>query len=188
MECMHLISENSHKLINSQLSIPLISALPSSPRLGYVDCEKEEVLCTAWGAALPSVWHFSFPQKPLDPSTPTPPTPLRILFVNSTATTAQDFLKMVTDKTHLEEEEYTGILHPIDGILQKLGLLMPLGYALWGFGSVPSWLIIVGVSFFSRQYMARKAGRQVPFTAQPSQAQAAAPPPAAGRAARKKKN
>jgi hypothetical protein len=67
--------------------------------------------------------------------------------------TTLDIVKIHTEKTYLEQAEYKGAYHPIDGSLQKYGLLEPLGYLIWGFGSTPSWLIMIGISFFSRQMM-----------------------------------
>lgn len=67
--------------------------------------------------------------------------------------TAEQIVKIHTDKTYLETPEYTGAWHPIDGWLQKYGLLQPLGYVFWGFGSTPSWLVMIAISFLSRQMM-----------------------------------
>ncbi len=138
--------------------------MPHSPRLGLLDCDKEAVLCASWIAGPPTLWHFSVPQATLG-STLTPagtasgPTKLRITDVNATTVTAQDFIKVRQENLYLEQEEYTGAFHPIDGWVQKMGLGMPLGYVLWFFSTTPSWMIMIGISFVSRQIMSRRMGR-----------------------------
>jgi hypothetical protein len=47
-------------------------------------------------------------------------------------------------------------MHPIDGELAKFGLLTPLGYVLWLFGTIPSWAFMIGISFFSRSFMSKR--------------------------------
>jgi len=67
--------------------------------------------------------------------------------------TTQDIVKIYTEKAYLEQPEYTGAYHPIDGWLQRFRLLEPIGYAMWGMGTTPSWLLMIGISFLSRQLM-----------------------------------
>lgn len=107
--------------------------------------------------------------------------------LNITTVTADDIVSIVSEKKWLEKEEYTSAVHPVDGWLRQYGLLMPLGWFLWGFGSTPSWLVMIAVSFFSRQWMARKQqGRpglqQEPGSGPARGARPAAPPsPQGGR-------
>lgn len=112
-----------------------------------LNCDKQEQLCTAWGASVPSFWHLQVAQK----GTPQAPSPLHITHLNFTTVTTQEIVALHSEKTILEKEEYKGFMHPLDGELAKFGLLMPVGYVLWLFGNIPSWAFMIGISFFSRQ-------------------------------------
>ncbi|KIX09090.1 uncharacterized protein Z518_00168 [Rhinocladiella mackenziei CBS 650.93] len=148
-------------------SVPLLAALPQpagSPplRLGIVDCEKDEVLCTAWASTMPSVYHFHLPKK----SEPQAKSPLHIAPLNISTTTIDDIVSIpaASKSRYLEYVEYTGALHPLDGWMAKFGLLQPFGYVMWGIGSMPSWVMMIGISFISRQIMSRRmaGGRGMP--------------------------
>lgn len=158
--------------------------------LGFVDCDKEEILCTGWAATLPSIYHFMVPIQ----SNPPPKVPLHIVPLNLTTTTVADIVSIPSNSKarYLEKEEYTGILHPFDGIMSKLGLLQPFGYLMWGLSTIPSWVMMIGISFISRQIMSRRMqGGQAGVPAAAGAAQPAAPRPAPAAAAqgggRKKK-
>lgn len=66
----------------------------------------------------------------------------------------------------MDVPEYTGVLHPLDGPLARFGVQEYLGYFIWAMGSTPSWVIMIAISFFSRQIMGRRltggAGRNAP--------------------------
>jgi len=147
-------------------SIPLLTALPHGPRLGLLDCDKEAVLCASWIAGPPTLWHFSVPQATRG-ATSQPagvasgPTRLYITHVNTTTVTPADFVKVQTEKLYLEEDEYKGAFHPIDGWITKAGLTLPMGYVLWFFSATPSWMIMIGISFVSRQIMSKRMGRKM---------------------------
>lgn len=169
------------------------SARTSSSRelhLGHVDCEKDEVLCSAWGAAVPSIYHFLVPLKTEPPSK----TPIHITRINVTSITATELADIPSTgkSTYLEQEEYTGLLHPLDGLLAQFNLLIPLGYLLWGISAIPSWMMMLGISMVSRQIMSRRMGNRPGLGAgnveppqDPSRPQAAA---GAAKAGAKKKN
>lgn len=138
-----------------------MSAVANPPRLGYLDCDKEQVLCAAWAAGVPSIWYLTVPQATRGATAKAPgqasgPTHLHIQYINSTTVTAQEILKIQTEKTYLNGEEYTGFLHPIDGFVAQYGLTQPLGYAMWFFGTTPSWMLMIAISFISRQIMSRR--------------------------------
>lgn len=146
--------EQPDKAFNESAAI-LASTL-SPPKLGRIDCDKDNLLCTTWSASIPEIWHFLI-------SVPTggrssAPSPLHIVPIYPKNVTAQDIVKIHTEKAYLSRPEYTGAYHPIDGWLQQFGLLEPLGYVIWAVGSTPSWLFMIGVSFLSRQLMARRVG------------------------------
>jgi hypothetical protein len=129
----------------------LASEILAPPKLGRVDCDKDNLLCVTWSTGIPEIWHFQI-------SVPTggqsrAPSPLHIVPVFPKNVTTYDIVNIHTHKAYLDRPEYTGAYHPIDGWLQKYKLLEPLGYVIWGFGSTPSWLFMIGISFFSRQMM-----------------------------------
>ena len=168
-----------------QLSVPVIAAIPNRPELGYLDCETQQVVCTAWSANLPTLWHFGLPQKQTSPGVSTPRTPIHIVPLNMTTVTTEDVIKVAKDRAWETYPEYEGMLHPIDGQFRQYGILIPFGWFMWGMGSTPSWLIMIAISFFSRQWMAQRAvhtpgmpAAQGPAGGQPAPAAA---PAAAGR-------
>lgn len=141
-----------------QKSVPLLVASKNAPRLGSINCDKQDQLCTTFGASIPSFWLLQLAQKGSGAKSP-----LHIAHLNFTTVTTQEIVALHTEKKILEEEEYKGFLHPIDGELAKFGLLMPVGYVLWLFGTIPSWMFMIGISFFSRQFMSKRmAGTQGP--------------------------
>lgn len=74
-------------------------------------------------------------------------------------------------------------MHPIDGTLQKFGLATPFGFLLWGLGAVPSWVMMLVISFASRTMMNRRINDNPAMRAgQPGQAAPAGAAPAAGAA------
>ena len=94
-----------------------------------------------------------------------PRTPLYIKALSTNKTTADDILSFyvkkeyattVTDeKTGVTKEKYRydGAWHPINGELKVFGLLGPLGYIMWGFGQIPSFVFMILISFVSRNIM-----------------------------------
>lgn len=49
--------------------------------------------------------------------------------------------------------ENEGWLHPFDGKLAKLGLSVPMAYFFHGLNAVPTWVLMLVVSFVSRTLM-----------------------------------
>ncbi|KAB8072909.1 PTH2-domain-containing protein [Aspergillus leporis] len=128
-------------------SVLLFSADPTSPNLGYLNCESNQVLCSAWSAGAPSVWHF---QVPAQVGEQRPATTLHTVFLNSTTVTPQTIYKIHAEKTYEKKPAYEGALHPTDGFLAQNGLLVPAGYVIYAFSAIPSWLFMIFISFFSR--------------------------------------
>jgi hypothetical protein len=163
--------------------VPLLKALSapaSSPRLklGYLDCEKDEVLCTAWASGVPAIYHFMLPIK----STPEKPVPLHIIPLNISSTETSDIVALPAaggKSKYLEYDQYQGFLHPFDGILAQMGLLQPFGYFMWALGSMPGWVMMLGISFVSRRIMNRRmqntSGIPTPGAAQAEPAPRVAP-------------
>lgn len=132
-------------------SVALLAASPSPPHLGMLDCETEGVLCHAWFVAPPLVMHVLLPQPLSDQSTPA--TTVRYISVNETAVTAPEIAAIHLQEQYKQTAPYEGYFQPFDGPLAKLGLAIPIGYAIWGFSKVPSWAFMIGVSMLSRQFM-----------------------------------
>jgi PTH2 family peptidyl-tRNA hydrolase len=135
-------------------SVPLFAADPTSPNLASLDCEKESILCSVWAAGPPTVWHFQLPQ--VHPGEARPPVPLHIVNLNHTTVTPATVYEIHGEKTWQKEDAYEGLLHPFDGQLAEYGLNVPLGYVMYGFSVVPSWLMMIGISFLSRTVMGRR--------------------------------
>lgn len=148
-----------------QESVPLLAALPQkagSPRLklGLLDCEKDEVLCTAWASGAPVIYHFLIPRAVAE-GAEKPKTPVHIVPLNLTTTEASDIVAIpsASESKYLAYPEYEGLMHPIDGMLAQFGLIQPFGYFMWGLGSMPGWVMMLGISFVSRQIMSRRMAR-----------------------------
>ncbi|OJI98522.1 hypothetical protein ASPVEDRAFT_37986 [Aspergillus versicolor CBS 583.65] len=137
-------------------SIPLFAIDPTSPNLGYLDCESNQLLCSAWSAGAPSVWYFKVPQAQAAEERPS--TALHINYVNSTTVTPETIYKIHSEKKYEDRPAYEGAFHPTDGWLAEYGLLVPLGYVIYGFGIIPSWLFMIVISMASRTIMGRRLG------------------------------
>ncbi|EAU39550.1 predicted protein [Aspergillus terreus NIH2624] len=137
-------------------SVRLFSADPTSPNLGYLNCEDNQVLCSAWSAGAPAVWYFQVPQA--QPDEARPATALHTVYINSTTVTPETIYKVHSEKTYEQKPAYEGAFHPTDGFLAQNGLLIPAGYVIYAFGAIPSWVFMIGISFFSRTMMSRRLG------------------------------
>lgn len=104
-----------------------------------------------WSAGCPSVFYFKIPEARLGEDRPA--VDLHTVWLNTTDITADTIYKIHSEKTYEKMPPYTGPFHPTDGWLAQNGLLVPAGYVLYAVGAVPSWLVMVGISFFSRTVM-----------------------------------
>jgi len=139
----------------------LFSVNPAAPHLAYLNCENQPVLCNSWGAGPPTLWVLEVSAAPA-------PVNIRIVPLNSTTTTVKTFTTLHSSKSWKEKAPYEGYFHPFDGPLAQYGLAVPLGYILWVFAVVPSWLFMIGISFISRNIMSKR-------TLGPTPGQAGAP-------------
>lgn len=73
--------------------------------------------------------------------------------MNDTTVTPEEIYKIHSKKTWKVAKSYDGPFHPTDGWLAKYNLNVPLGYAVYGLGIIPSWLFMIVISFFSRTMM-----------------------------------
>lgn len=132
-------------------AVSLLSAVPNAPQLARLDCETDAQLCNAWAAGAPSIIYMQLPQ-PL-PDQTTPATTVYHLPLNRTTVTAQDIAAIYTERGFEKRTPYEGFFHPFDGPLAKTGLAIPFGWVVYGFSVVPSWALMIGISFFSRTFM-----------------------------------
>ena len=130
----------------------LLAADPSAPKLGYINCDTSPVLCAIWAAAPPAIWHIQLPIiNENEQSSAT--TTVRILKLNTTATTAKDMVNIHAMQAYQKTPPYEGAFQPFNGWLAKTGLAMPLGYLLYGFSMIPSWAFMIVISIVSRNIM-----------------------------------
>lgn len=127
----------------------LWSAVPSTPHLGYLNCEDQPVLCNAWGAGPPNLWMFEVLPEPA-------PVILRLKNLNYTTTVMKDIVDLYNTRAYKEIPPYEGFFHPFNSFIAQYGLAIPLGYFFWIFTVVPSWLFMILVSFASRSLMSRR--------------------------------
>jgi hypothetical protein len=125
------------------------------PNLAAVNCDDAPVLCNAWSANAGGLWLFEV-------SAP-PPAPVEIHTkrMNLTTVTAQDIVDAygsaaaASNKTEAGWNRFdpNGYFHPTEGKLARLGLAVPLGYVFWALNVIPSWGMMLIVSFLSRTMM-----------------------------------
>lgn len=73
---------------------------------------------------------------------------------NLSTTDSDTFIKLYEtkeDKSQFKLKD--GYFHPFDGALAKFGVSVPVAYALWVLSILPSWAMMLGVSFISRTFM-----------------------------------
>lgn len=124
----------------------LLAADPTAPHLAYLNCDAQPVLCNSWGAGPPHLWIMEVAEKPA-------PVDIRILTLNTTTTNVKTFTDLHATQSWKEKTPYAGYFHPFDGQLAQFGLAIPVGYILWAFSIIPSWLFMLGISFISRNMM-----------------------------------
>ncbi|KAH8599128.1 hypothetical protein B0O99DRAFT_591006 [Bisporella sp. PMI_857] len=131
-------------------SAALFAINPTAPHLAYLNCENQPVLCNSWGAGPPSLWivHAAAPPAPVD---------IRSIYLNTTTTNIKTFTDLHASKSWKDTPLRDGWFHPFNGPLAEYGLAVPLGYVLWVFATVPSWVFMIGISFISRNIMGKRA-------------------------------
>lgn len=132
-------------------SVALIAASKNPPHLALLNCETDPVLCNAWALGPPSVLYMQLPQPLADQSHPA--TTVYSIALNRTSVTAAEIAAIHTEGKFAEKAPYEGYFHPFDGQLAKFGLSIPFGYAVYYFNMIPSWMMMVGISFFTRTFM-----------------------------------
>jgi len=147
----------------------LFSVNPTAPHLAYLNCDNQPVLCNSWGAGPPNLWVMDVTAKPA-------PVNVHIIHLNTTTTSVKTLTDLHSTKSWKNKVAYEGYFHPFDGPLAQYGVAVPLGYFLWIFAVIPSWMFMIGISFISRNIMSKR-------TLGPQPGQAGGPPAAGGAAA-----
>ncbi len=73
--------------------------------------------------------------------------------LNLTTTTAKTLQDLHAQGSKDSFYHHDGYFHPFDGPLATRGLAVPIGYVLYFFNVVPSWAMMLVVSFISRSMM-----------------------------------
>lgn len=128
-------------------STALLAAQSNGPNLASLDCETDGQLCAAWSTTPPLLAHFLIPRIAGADVT------ARYLPLNTTTVTAKSIADFSSLKQWERIEPYTGLFHPFNGPLAKFGLNIPLGWVIWGFAQMPSWMPMILISFISRSFM-----------------------------------
>lgn len=131
----------------------LLAADPTAPKLGYINCDSQAVLCTTWTAKPPTIWYIQRPHPGPGSDQSVPASSIHINYLNFTETTASDMVALHTGKKYEEGYLYEGAFQPFDGLLAQYGLSQAVGYVVFVFGLVPSWAFMLIISMVTRQAM-----------------------------------
>lgn len=124
-----------------------LAASSTPPKLGYVNCDSQALMCSALFAVPPAIWYLERATAAGMSS------PIHIVPLNVSSVTAPELVAIHAQKTYLDRPLYEGYMHPFDGPVAKAGLTVPVGYLVYVFTLVPSWTIMLAVSFLSRTMM-----------------------------------
>ena len=147
----------------------LFKADPTAPHLAYVNCDHQPILCNSWATGPPSLYIMEVTPEP-QPVTVTLPK------FNTSSVNAADLVKIHATKSWKQTAPYNGTFHPFDGEVAKYGLAEPIGWFLWVFNVLPSWMVMLLVSFVSRGWMGSRLQPQ--GAARPGQVRPAGAAPA----------
>jgi hypothetical protein len=132
-------------------SAALFAVDPTAPHLGYIDCEADGVLCAQWATGPAAIYYIEFQKPTADQSKPS--TTVHIVKLNTTSVTAKEIVEIHTKKTYENEPAYEGYFHPFDGLVAQYGLTVPVGWLVYGYSLIPSWLFMISISFITRTFM-----------------------------------
>lgn len=141
---------------------------PGAPHTALLNCEHEPVLCNSWSAPAGALWIFEMLPPPASID-------LWAKRLNMTTVTSDDFVQLQKDGYKQQAKLHDGIFHPFNGWFAQNGLSTIVGYVLWGFNLVPSWLFMVVVSMLSRTMMSNRMNNQMAGGPRPPAAGQAAP-------------
>ncbi|KAF3013196.1 hypothetical protein E8E14_003699 [Neopestalotiopsis sp. 37M] len=141
---------------------------PGAPHTAMLNCENEPVLCNAWSAPAGALWIFEMLPPPASID-------LWAKRFNMTTVTSDDFVKLQQDGYKEQAKLHDGIFHPFNGWFAQNGLSTIVGYVLWFFNLIPSWLFMVCVSMLSRTMMSNRMNNQMAGGPRPAPTGQAAP-------------
>lgn len=123
-----------------------LATKPKSPHLARINCDNEPVLCNSWMASAGGIWSFHMLPKPA---------PINAYWksLNLSSVTADTIVDLQAKPVEEEFRLIEGWFHPFNGPLADNNLAVPFGYALWALNAVPSWAMMLIISFFSRSFM-----------------------------------
>ena len=127
----------------------------TAPKLGYVNCDDQQVLCATWSAKPPTIWHIQRPSASHAAAEhqTVAPSVVTVNYLNFTHTQVQDMVALHTSKKYEDGLVYDGIFQPFDGLLAQYGVNKIAGYVVFAFSMVPSWAFMLVVSMVARQAM-----------------------------------
>ncbi|EGS23101.1 uncharacterized protein CTHT_0015900 [Thermochaetoides thermophila DSM 1495] len=135
--------------------------------LGRLDCDAQPILCNVWSANPGSLWSLSLLPAPapveihtrsfnLSLAAPTPTAQDIVTAYLARADPEVDEKAEIPTRRRWHRFENEGWLHPFDGKLAKLGLSVPVAYFFYGLNAVPTWVLMLVVSFVSRTLINRR--------------------------------
>ncbi|KAI5925497.1 hypothetical protein F4810DRAFT_54017 [Camillea tinctor] len=127
---------------------------PGSPHTALLDCEKQPVLCNAWSAPVGALWIFEMLPEPA-------PINIWTKRLNMTTVTSDDFIELQKNDYKTAAKLHDGSFHPFNGQVAQYGASIPVGYVLWFFNLLPSWMFMIIVSMFSRSMMTNRMNAQM---------------------------
>ena len=130
----------------------ILAADATAPKMGYINCDDQAVLCATWQARPPTIWHIQRPHAKRGEQS-APASTVRINYLKFNETKAQDMVALHTGKKYEDGLLYDGYFQPFNGLLKEYGLNKIAGYVAFGFGMVPSWAFMLVVSMITRQAM-----------------------------------
>ena len=128
----------------------ILAADATAPKLGYLNCDNQGVLCATWQAKPPTIWHI---QRPHSKDGEPAPSTVRINYLKFNGTTAQDMVALHTGKKYEDGLVYESYFQPFDGLLAQYGVSKLVGYVWFGVSLVPSWAFMLVISMVTRQAM-----------------------------------
>ncbi|MCJ1325912.1 hypothetical protein MMC10_002575 [Thelotrema lepadinum] len=129
----------------------ILAPTPNPPKLARLDCDASGILCTTWFTGPPAIWYIRLPIPAADQSAAE--TEIHVARLNTTTSTVQEMVDLHARKEYENKPLLQGALHPFDGWAAKTGLNVVMGYVLYGLNLVPSWSVMLVVSFATRTLM-----------------------------------
>ncbi|KAI1635497.1 hypothetical protein F4809DRAFT_452811 [Biscogniauxia mediterranea] len=127
---------------------------PDAPHTALLNCENQPVLCNAWSAPVGALWIFEMLPEPS-------PVNIWTKRLNMTTVTSDDFIELQKSDYKAAANLHNGTFHPFNGPLAQYGVSVPVGYVLWFFNLLPSWMFMILVSMFSRSMMSNRMNAQM---------------------------